>query len=64
MKTRSGPLPSALAVCLHGRWIGDITRLAGDRHIFAFEEDHSAPRWTVTSPASPDGRGGETGTAP
>ena len=40
MNARSGSPPSALAVCLHGRRIGVITRLAGDRHIFAFEEDH------------------------
>ena len=40
MSTRSGSPPSALAVRLHGRRIGVITRLAGDRHIFAFEEDH------------------------
>lgn len=40
MNVRSGSPPSALAVRLHGRRIGVITRLAGDRHIFAFEEDH------------------------
>ena len=40
MNTRFGSPPSALAVYLHGRRIGVITRLAGDRHIFAFEEDH------------------------
>ena len=32
--------PAALAVLLHGRRIGVITRLAGDRCIFAFEEDY------------------------
>jgi serine/threonine-protein kinase HipA len=31
---------NALAVHLHGRRIGVITRLAGDRHLFAFEEDY------------------------
>ena len=40
MNTQFGSPPSALAVFLHGRRIGVITRLAGDRHIFAFEEDH------------------------
>ena len=40
MNARSGSPPSALAVYLHGRRTGVITRLAGDRHIFAFEEDH------------------------
>ena len=40
MNARSGSPPSALAVYLHGRRTGIITRLAGDRHIFAFEEDH------------------------
>ena len=33
-------LPSVLAVRLHGRRIGTIVRLAGDRNIFAFEEDY------------------------
>ena len=40
MNVRSGSPPSALAVYLHGRRIGVVTRLAGDRHIFAFEEDY------------------------
>ena len=40
MSERSGPRPTALAVLLHGRRIGVITRLAGDRHIFAFEEEY------------------------
>ena len=40
MNARSGPPPSALVVYLHGRRTGVITRLAGDRHIFAFEEDY------------------------
>lgn len=30
----------ALAVHLHGRRIGVINRLAGDRHLFAFEQDY------------------------
>ena len=40
MNARSGSPPSALAVYLHGRRTGVVTRLAGDRHIFAFEEDY------------------------
>ena len=40
MNVRSGSPPSALVVYLHGRRIGVVTRLAGDRHIFAFEEDY------------------------
>ncbi len=32
--------PPALAVLLHGRRIGVITRLAGDRHLFAFDEQY------------------------
>jgi serine/threonine-protein kinase HipA len=31
---------NALSVRLHGRQIGVITRLAGDRHLFAFEQDY------------------------
>ena len=31
---------NALAVCLHGRRIGVINRLAGDRHLFAFDQDY------------------------
>jgi serine/threonine-protein kinase HipA len=31
---------SALVVRLHGRRIGVITRLAGDRHLFAFDQDY------------------------
>jgi serine/threonine-protein kinase HipA len=31
---------NALAVYLHGQRIGIINRLAGDRHIFAFEQDY------------------------
>ena len=31
---------NALSVQLHGRQIGVITRLAGDRQIFAFEQDY------------------------
>ena len=32
--------PSALAVHLHGRRVGVITRLVGDKSIFAFEEEY------------------------
>jgi len=31
---------NALAVCLHGRQIGVINRLNGDRQLFAFEQDY------------------------
>ena len=34
------PKLSALAVHLHGRRIGVINRLAGDHHLFAFDEDY------------------------
>lgn len=34
---------NALAVYLHGYRIGIINRLAGDRHIFAFEQDYVDP---------------------
>jgi serine/threonine-protein kinase HipA len=34
--------PAALAVRLHGRRIGVITRLAGDRYLFAFDEAYAA----------------------
>jgi serine/threonine-protein kinase HipA len=34
------PKLSALAVRLHGRQIGIINRLAGDRHLFSFEQDY------------------------
>ncbi len=39
MKIDPGKL-NALAVHLHGRRIGVITRLAGDRQLFAFEQDY------------------------
>ncbi|MFI4988331.1 MAG: type II toxin-antitoxin system HipA family toxin [Alphaproteobacteria bacterium] len=38
---------AALAVRLHGRRIGVINRLAGDRHLFAFEQDY------IDDPARP-----------
>jgi serine/threonine-protein kinase HipA len=34
------PKLTALAVHLHGRQIGIINRLAGDRHLFSFEQDY------------------------
>lgn len=40
MNERRKNEPSALTVRLNGRRIGAITRLAGDRHLFAFEEDY------------------------
>ena len=39
MTDRGRNQPSALAVRLHGRRIGVITRLAGERNLFAFDED-------------------------
>ena len=41
MSTRTAPMPSTLAVSLHGRRVGVITRLAGDRHLFAFDESYA-----------------------
>jgi serine/threonine-protein kinase HipA len=38
---------NALAVQLHGRQIGVINRLAGDRHLFAFDQDY------IDDPARP-----------
>lgn len=40
MNERKKNEPSALAVHLNGRRIGIITRLAGERNLFAFDEDH------------------------
>ncbi len=40
MNERRKNEPSALAVRLNGRRIGVITRLASERHLFAFEEDY------------------------
>ncbi|MBS1830761.1 MAG: HipA N-terminal domain-containing protein, partial [Acidobacteria bacterium] len=39
MSKSPGPL-TALAVNLHGRRVGTITRLAGDKQIFALEESY------------------------
>lgn len=39
MKARTGE-PAALAVLLHGQRVGVLSRLAGDRHLFAFDESH------------------------
>jgi serine/threonine-protein kinase HipA len=48
---------NALAVHLHGRRIGVITRLAGDRQLFAFEQDYiDDPNRTLS--LSFKGRGG------
>jgi serine/threonine-protein kinase HipA len=46
---------NALTVQLHGREIGIINRLGGDRHIFAFEEDY------IDDPARPTLSKGEAG---
>ncbi len=40
MTAQTGRAPSALAVLLHGRRVGAITRLYGDRHIFAFDGEY------------------------
>lgn len=51
--------PSALAVRLHGRRIGVITRLAGDRHLFAFDEayvnDENRPTLSLSFKSSSGG---------
>src|SRR5260370_790968 len=40
---------NSLAVHLHGRRVGIIYRLAGDRHLFAFEQDYSLEAFNVTN---------------
>ena len=40
MNAHRGNEPSALAIHLSGRRIGVITRLAGERNLFAFDEDY------------------------
>ncbi|MEM7408891.1 MAG: HipA domain-containing protein [Myxococcota bacterium] len=49
----------ALAVELHGRRIGVINRLAGDQHIFAFEEDYIEDPERPALSLSFKGSGGE-----
>lgn len=51
--------PNALAVRLHGKRIGVITRLAGDRHLFAFDEayvnDENRPTLSLSFKSSSGG---------
>lgn len=51
--------PGALAVRLHGSRIGVITRLAGDRHLFAFDEayvnDENRPTLSLSFKSSSGG---------
>ena len=54
---------NALAVRLHGRQIGVINRLAGDRQIFAFEQDYIDDRQRPTLSLSFKGRTGGLVTA-
>src|SRR5712691_2206014 len=53
----------ALGVSLHGRRIGIINRLAGDRHIFAFEQDYLDDPHRPTLSLSYKGREGGVVTA-
>src|SRR5258708_734480 len=57
MKLDPGKL-NALAVHLHGRRIGVIIRLAGDRQLFAFEEDYAGDSDRPTLSLSFKGRAG------
>jgi serine/threonine-protein kinase HipA len=54
---------NALAVRLHGRQIGVISRLAGDRQIFAFEQDYIDDQQRPTLSLSFKGRTGGLVTA-
>ena len=51
--------PAALAVRLHGKRIGSITRLAGDRYLFAFDEayvnDSNRPTLSLSFKSSSGG---------
>jgi serine/threonine-protein kinase HipA len=57
MKVEPGKL-NALAVHLHGRRIGVISRLAGDRHLFAFQQDYVDDPQRATLSLSFKGRSG------
>ncbi|HXM94860.1 MAG TPA: type II toxin-antitoxin system HipA family toxin [Candidatus Dormibacteraeota bacterium] len=54
---------NALAVRLHGRPVGVLTRLAGDRHLFAFEQDYIDDPQRPTLSLSFKGRTGRLVTA-
>jgi serine/threonine-protein kinase HipA len=49
---------NALAVNLHGRRIGVINRIGGDRHLFSFEQDYIDDRNRPTLSLSFKGQGG------
>jgi serine/threonine-protein kinase HipA len=55
---RLDPKLSALAVHLHGRQIGVITRLVGERSLFAFEQDYVDDRQRPALSLSFKGTGG------
>lgn len=55
---------TSLGVHLHGRQIGTITRLAGDRQIFAFDESYIDDPQRPTLSLSFKGRSGGLVTAP
>lgn len=57
------PKLNTLAVNLHGRRIGLITRLAGDQHLFAFEQDYVDDRNRPTLSLSFKGQNGGLVTA-
>ncbi len=57
------PKLNALAVQLHGRQIGIINRLAGDRHLFSFEQDYVDDQTRPTLSLAFKGRSGGLVTA-
>jgi serine/threonine-protein kinase HipA len=57
------PKLNALAVHLHGRQIGIINRLAGDHHLFSFEQDYIDDQNRPTMSLSFKGRSGGLVTA-
>src|SRR5947207_261564 len=52
------PKLNALAIYLHGRRIGVVNRLAGDQHLFAFEEEYIYDPKRPTLSLSFKGQGG------
>src|SRR5580700_11308262 len=57
------PKLNALAVQLHGRQIGIINRLAGDRHLFSFEQEYVDDQTRPTLSLAFKGRSGGLVTA-
>src|SRR5579862_3024571 len=57
------PKLNALAVNLHGRQIGIINRLAGDRHLFSFEQEYDDDPNRLTMSLSFKGQSGGLVTA-